>query len=170
VRRCAEVAEDVAGGLPAELPLGTGHGDFVSRNVFCSSAGRVTVFDPSPLWRVPVYEDLARMLTVGLRLVDVHAFSQGTALAAPMLQGYEEALLRGYFGADAVPRRTVRLFQLLVLLDKWSDHVSKRSRGGGTPRRAARAAMKGAAERHYRREATRLVDLLEAPDGSSPAR
>jgi hypothetical protein len=161
------VAEDVAAGLPAKLPLGTGHGDFVSRNVFCSSTGRITVFDPSPLWRVPVYEDLARMLMVGLRLVDVQAFAQGTALPSSLLQSHEEALLRGYFGREEVPRRTVLLFQLLLLMDKWSDSVSKRSRGGGRSRQAARAAMRQAAERHYRREAVRLVGLLEAPDDVS---
>ena len=83
------------------------------------------------------------------------------------LHVHEDSLLRGYLGPDGVPRRTV---QLLVLLDKWSDHVSERSRGGGSSRRTARAMMKRAGERHYRREAARLVGVLEVPDTPSGAR
>jgi hypothetical protein len=162
VDRCAAIARDAVADLPAELPLGTGHGDFVSRNVFCSDTGRVTVFDPQPLWRVPVHEDLARMAQVGLRLVDVQAVSQGAALASRHLQELEDALLDGYFGSDGLPVHATRLFQLLLLMDRWSDLVRKRSRGGGRARRTGRAALRTATELHYRREAERLASLLEA--------
>lgn len=143
--------------LPDSLPLGTGHGDFVSRNVFTTAAGRITVFDPMPLWRIPVYEDMARFLTVGLRLLHWHAFAQGLLFRPADLAAYERAFLHGYFGDDPVPMGAVRAYQLILLFDWWAQTISKEARDG---RRWKRTVEVGLSEPHFRREARRLVALL----------
>jgi hypothetical protein len=156
--RVDEVAADlVAATMPARLPQATGHGDFVANNIFVSSTGRVTVFDPLPRWRVPVLHDLAT-LTVGLRALPVQATSQGLALPGTDLATYESALLHGYFADEPVPVPALATYQLLVLLDRWSDLVSKRSARGGVHARLSTLRVRAAA-RHYARQADRLLGL-----------
>jgi hypothetical protein len=144
--------------LPRLLPLGLSHGDYVTRNMFASSSGRLTVFDPMPLWRVPIYEDLARFVMIGLRLVDVQLLTPGRKVARERLNACEQGLLDGYFGEGATPYGAVRTYQLLLLLDKWSETVSKVTRKPG--RRYARAGVVALWNRRLRREAQRLLGLL----------
>lgn len=152
--------------LPAELPLGTGHGDFVPNNMFTTPEGRITVFDPLPLWRAPVYQDVATLL-VGLRTLPVQAVTQGLALPRRSLARYEVGFLRGYFGTDPVPGTAVAAFQLLVLLEKWSALVSRRARDGRV-RSQLREARTRVFSRHYHAEARRLLRLLEgSPDAGA---
>lgn len=146
--------------LPAQLPLATGHGDFVANNMFTTAEGRITVFDPLPMWRAPVYQDIATLL-VGLRALPVQAITQGLALPRPAVARYEAAFLDGYFGADDVPQTAVLAFQLLVLLDKWSALVSRRVRDGKV-RPQLREARIRIASRHYKEEARRLLSRLGA--------
>lgn len=141
--------------LPAQVPLGTGHGDFVATNVFLGPGDRITVFDPFPMWRLPVHQDLAT-LVVGLRVMPVQAASQGLALDRRVLAGYEEALLQGYFGDEPVPGPAVAVYQLLALLDRWAALAGQQVRGG----RARRGVHDGRirlASRHYAREAGRIT-------------
>ncbi|TQN37900.1 phosphotransferase family enzyme [Blastococcus colisei] len=145
--------------LPAELPLATCHGDFVANNMFTSPNGRITVFDPLPMWRAPVYQDIATLL-VGLRALPVQAITQGMALPREAVARYEAAFLSGYFGTDPVPSTAVPAFQLLVLLDKWSALVSRRIRHG-TVRPRVREARIRIASRHYHEETRRLLRTLE---------
>ena len=153
-----ESAAELAGSLPAELPLSPGHGDFVANNMFAGAAGRVTVFDPLIRWRVPRYQDLGT-LTVGIRIVPSQAMTQGLTIAQRELERYEDAVLRGYFGSEEVPLRAVRAYQLLVLLDRWSDLVSKQiAHGRVRPRLHELRVL--LASRHCRREARRLLLLL----------
>lgn len=146
--------------LPGELPLGTGHGDFVATNMFAEPSGRVTVFDPLPLWQVPAYQDLAT-LVVGLHVLPVQAASQGLAFSRTEFDRYEAALHRGYFGDDPEPRAALSTFQLLVLLDRWAALVSQQVRRGGV-RPQLREARIRIASRHYSREAHRLLARIEA--------
>lgn len=148
----------IAQALPSELPLAPGHGDFVANNMFADPTGRVTGFDPLPRWRVPRYQDLGT-LTVGIRVLPVQAATQGLALAQDDLARYETALWRGYFGSEPVPLAAVRAYQLLVLLDKWSDLVSKRIPHGVVRPRLHELRVQ-VASRHFRSEVNRLVTAL----------
>ncbi len=162
--RMAEVAvERIGHELPDRLPAGTGHGDFVTRNMFTSPRGRVTVLDPMPLWRTPVYEDMGRLLTVGLRLIDIQSYTQGLVFGERELAAYETAFLTGYYRDEPVPYRAVHAYQLLVLLDRWSAKVSKDGLHGRRTRRAFFVALSG---RHFGHEVQRLVDLLQRRAGS----
>ena len=159
--------ELAARSLPADLPLGTGHGDFVANNLFTGAGGEITVFDPLPLWRVPGYQDLATLL-VGLRVLPVQAGSRGLAFPAAVLDRYEAELVAGYSGEGSgngdVPGRALAAFQLLVLLDKWSALVSRGPRTGRVHH--LRRARVWAFSRHYRAEARRLLGRLVGPSGA----
>ena len=154
-----ELAVELAArSLPAELPLCPGHGDFVANNMFAGAAGRVTVFDPLIRWRVPRYQDLGTM-TVGIRIVPIQAMTLGLSLPERDLGRYEDAVLGGYFGSEEVPLRTVRAYQLLVLLDRWSDLVSKQIPHGKVRPRLHELRVQ-LASRHCQRETRRLLLLL----------
>jgi hypothetical protein len=158
LRSCGPALAESA--LPAQLPLRTGHGDFVATNLFTTPTGRITGFDPLPLWRLPVYQDLAT-LVIGLRVLPVQAAAQGFAFDRQRLATYEAALLRGYFGEEPVPRPAVQAFQLLVLLDRWSARVALRSRREGARRRFQEAGVR-LTSRHYEAEARGLLARLGA--------
>lgn len=144
--------------LPERLTLCVGHGDYVPRNMFVDTTGRVTVFDPMPRWRVPVLEDVCRFV-VGMRLSGLQVNSHGAAYGRRGLDRREDMFLSGYFGADQVPYAQVRCYQLLILLDKWSALVdSAVGRSGRLAR--ARAALMRPANAYASREARRLVALL----------
>lgn len=143
--------------IPSELPLGTGHGDFVANNLFAGPGGRITVFDPLPMWRVPAHQDLATML-VALRVLPVQAGSRGLAFPRAELDRYESALVAGYFGDGTGTGRTLAAFQLLVLLDKWAALVSRGPRTGRLHH--LRRARVWTFSRHYHAEARRLLARL----------
>lgn len=149
----ARGAELATGCLPRELPLRTGHGDFVANNLFAGPGGEITVFDPLPLWRVPPYQDLATLL-VGLRVLPVQAGSHGLAFSERVLDRYESAVLTGYFGEETVPAGALAAFQLLVLLDRWSALVSRGTRTGRLPH--VRRVRVWTYSQHYHAEARRL--------------
>jgi hypothetical protein len=144
--------------FPPVLPTGTGHGDFVANNMFVSPEGRITVFDPLPLWRVPVYQDLATM-TVGLRVLWSQAMTRGLCLPRSALDRYEAALYRGYFGDRPPPRKALRAFELLVLLDRWLSLVTRGSRRSGL-RPSLRRARIRVFSGHYHDEARFLSRQL----------
>lgn len=148
--RGMELAGDV---LPAELPVAVGHGDFAPRNVLLRH-GRLTVVDPLPRWRVPVYDDLCRFL-VGIRLIGEQVHTHGLALGSDTLDALEEAAVAAYLAADS-ERASLRAYQLLILMDKWTAMLDSPRRGvrGTMVRRSAALADHG-----VRREAERLLDL-----------
>lgn len=145
--------------LPKQLPSAPGHGDFVAQNVFMGGGGRVTGFDPMPLWHVPVYEDIARF-TIGIRLLNEQSASLGVAFPRARLDAYERAFLDGYFGAGEAPMATVRAFQALALLDRWGAMTNKRCRSSRPDRRAVHSMRVRTGRRHYGTEARRLAALL----------
>jgi hypothetical protein len=141
--------------LPPTLPLGLGHGDFAPRNIFVSAEGRVTVIDMIGRWRVPIYEDLA-YFTTALRAAGPQRLTYGLALRRDRLDRLERELLKGYFCDEQVPRGAVRLFELLLLLDKWASFASRRD-SEGLAGRAVRAADETLSRRYFLREVNRLV-------------
>jgi len=151
-------AERLTAELPERMPLALGHGDFTAQNVFAAPAGRVTVFDPMPLWQVPIYEDIARF-TIGIRLFTEQTLTQGLALSSEHLDLCERSFLRGYFGPAALPAAVVHGFQALLLLDRWAALISKQGRGRG-PRRILHEARVRATSRYYRGQAGRLLAML----------
>jgi hypothetical protein len=151
-RRCT------ASWLDDPLPLAVGHGDFVANNVFVSERGGVAGFDPLPCWRVARYKDLAT-LVVGMRIHPVQAMSQGWALDRSRLAVYENAFHRGYFGDGEVPTTALQAFQLLALLDRWADLLSKTVSGGVKSRlRATRVRL---ASHYYQAETRHMLQALQ---------
>lgn len=151
----ATAARRALADLPEYLPLGTGHGDFTAQNIFTFPSGQITVFDSMPLWRVPIYEDIAR-ITVGIRVFSQQALSQGLAFRQGDLDTCEKWFLEGYFGEGSAPLGAVRAYQALLLLDSWSLTVSKQVHGGRA-RRGLRTLRVRASSRFLRREASRLI-------------
>ena len=96
-----ERAEQV---YPVELQTAAGHGDYTAQNVFLGPHGRITVFDPFPLWRVCVYEDLAR-LTMGVRLLGPQVMTHGRLLGEDLCDRWEARLLEAYAGDAGSARR-----------------------------------------------------------------
>ena len=117
VRRAAERR------LPADLPLALNHGDFAMRNVLVSPEGRVSVFDTLALWRAPLYEDVAKFL-LAMRFVRPQVYSHGLAFSEIQLLDAEGWLLAGYFGDAPIPVTSIRIYRLMLLLDKWSFELA----------------------------------------------
>ena len=116
----ARVETVAAAVLPAELPLGTTHGDFAPRNVLVGPEGRVTVIDTLARWRAPVYEDLSDFL-FALKASKPQVYAQGAIFSRPVLASWEDAFLDGYFGAERPPYQALRLFEAQALLDRWAS-------------------------------------------------
>lgn len=148
--------------LPAQLPLVVGHGDYVMRNMFVDEAGRITVFDPMPRWRMPYLEDIARFL-VGLRLFGWQVQTHGAAYSRRELDRLERLFLSGYFAGEDVPADQVHCYQLLICLDKWSALIGPAGAGGWSGR--VRTAASLPADWYVRREARRVLDVAEAAGG-----
>jgi hypothetical protein len=144
--------------LPPDLPLAIGHGDFAPRNMLLGD-GLLTVIDPLPRWRVPMYDDLCRFL-VGLRLIGEQVHTHGLAFPSTTLDALEEAAVSAYLQPNA-DRSALRAYQLLILMDKWTAMIDN-PRSGVTGRLARRSAA--LADRRVRTEAERLLDLAEAED------
>jgi len=134
-RGCAREAQRL---LPAQLPLGTSHGDLAPRNVLVGPAGRVTLLDTRAAWRAPIYEDLA-YFGVSLRSARAQLYSGGLFFRESLLQELETSFLAGYFGAEPVPAASLRLFRVQCLLDRWASlvHAERETGIAGRARIAA---------------------------------
>jgi aminoglycoside phosphotransferase (APT) family kinase protein len=141
----------------AELPSAVGHGDFTTQNVFVGPGGRLTVFDPLPIWRVCVFEDLAR-LTMGVRLLGTQAISHGLLFDEARLEAWESRLASGY-SSHPEALYQLRAYQAMLLLDRWGELVGKRP-ASGRLRQGVRAGRVRVVQRWYGREAQRLTGLL----------
>ena len=113
----ASLADSV---LPEFLPMGMSHGDYAPRNIFVGAGERVIVFDTLARWRAPIYEDIAHFL-IALKLARPQVYSLGLAFGASFLARQEREFLRGYFGDETIPIPAIRLFEKLVLMDKWAS-------------------------------------------------
>jgi aminoglycoside phosphotransferase (APT) family kinase protein len=148
--------------LPRDIRLGLSHGDFVAQNTFVHGDGSVSVIDAFPSRRVPVYEDLGRMM-VGARLLESSTTrpAYGTPSARPRL--HEVALLAAYFGAgNGVPVGRMRFFLALCTLDRWADSLSKQPRN--VVRRGLRGSRMTVVNHWYRRELGVQMEMLLPQD------
>lgn len=141
--------------LPEVLPLGLGHGDFAARNVLVAPDARVAVIDTRARWRVPIHEDVATFL-VSIRANRLQALSRGAAFPARRLAELEAAFLAGRFENEPIPLDTVRLFELLVLLDRWSS-----ASAGPGARRWSGTVVSRLLRRHYAGLVADLVPTLD---------
>lgn len=149
--------------LPAHLPLGLRHGDYAPRNILVASGGRVTVIDTLSLWWAPIYEDIAYFL-IALTMSWPQIVSQGLAFPNQSLARYEQAFLAGYFGEQSIPRRIIRLYEILTLLDKWSSMASPADRqmaGSTGPTRGWQLALRN---RYFRKRTGYLLARAEQED------
>lgn len=144
--------------LPATLPLGLGHGDFAPRNIFVSPERRVTVIDMLGRWRVPIYEDIAYLLTA-LRTAGPQRVTHGLAFHPDRLARYENEFLAGYFDRERIPHGAIALFNLLLVLDRWSSFANRTDRAT-VVRRARKAASQAISNRYLFHEAERLVGAI----------
>ena len=130
------------GRLPEPPPLAICHGDFAPRNILVDEAGRVAVIDISVRWAAPVYEDLANLL-VGLRMSRANALTRGLVFG-PAIRRLEPAFLQGYYAGAPVPRAAIRVYELLLVLDKWAARLGRAS--GRPARHQVRERM---IDRHF---------------------
>ena len=143
--------------LPDPLPTALSHGDFAPRNILVDPAGRVAVIDLLARWQAPRYEDLAGFL-IALQTNRANALTQGVAFG-PALGGLERQFLDGYFGSTPVPRAAIRVYELLLVLDKWAARASRVDDRPGLRDRLI--------ERHVAGRSRRLAHRLRVGSGLS---
>lgn len=112
----SQYAED---NIPEQMPLGRTHGDFAMRNILIEQVHRVVVIDTLAKWQTAIYEDIGYFV-VRLWTNQVQVFSQGLAYSTDWVQSCEQAFLKGYFGEESIPEKTIALYKILSLLDQWS--------------------------------------------------
>lgn len=110
--------------LPESLPLCLSHGDYAMRNILIGSNARVTVLDTLAQWRTPIYKDIGYFLN-GFKTSYPQVISQGLAFSSDQLAALERAFLKGYFGKEPIPYPAIRLYEALMLLEKWSNTIAK---------------------------------------------
>jgi hypothetical protein len=109
--------------LPVRLPLGLRHGDYALRNILIGPNHRVTGIDTLSRWQSAIYEDIAYFF-ISLLTVKMQVLTGGLAFSSEKLEGYTNKFLKGYFGPGPVPRKEIRLFEILVLLEKWCSKTA----------------------------------------------
>jgi hypothetical protein len=126
------------------------------RNLLVGPTGQVAVIDTRARWSVPIEEDLATLL-VALRTNRLQSLTRGRAWSPRSLARFETALLDGA-GYDHAARPTLRVFEVLVLWDKWA---AQRARAAGR-RSPPLRLLEAATERHFRRTTAELLRALTA--------
>jgi hypothetical protein len=120
--------------LDAQFELATGHGDFAPRNLLIGAGNKVTAIDTLARWNSPIYEDLA-MFLLGLRASAAQVVSLGAAYDRKALHRLETQFLESYFDGASIPLKSIRLFEGLVLLDRWGAFAQRARLARGTKRR-----------------------------------
>jgi aminoglycoside phosphotransferase (APT) family kinase protein len=105
--------------LPAELPLGLGHGDYRPGNLLAGPSGRVFGIDTFATWRGPVFSDLGHYL-FSLKSARRQIYAPAGRRWPAALDEVESGFLAGYFAGDRVPIEAIRLFEIQHLLYRWS--------------------------------------------------
>jgi aminoglycoside phosphotransferase (APT) family kinase protein len=153
VASVVRIGSEAAGRLPDPLPTVLSHGDFAPRNILVGRRGQVAVIDLLARWKSPPYEDLATFL-VALQTSRANAATRGI-LFGRAARHLEPAFLTGYYGSEPVPRDAIRVYELLLVLDKWAARAH-RNRSLGTVARIRERLIDGHFEAHSRRLARRL--------------
>lgn len=142
--------------LPESLPLGLAHGDYAMRNILVGFNNRVTVLDTLAKWRAPIYEDIAYFL-IELKTNRLQVLSQGLAFSTECLGRYEREFLAGYFGRQPIPHHAIRLYEVLLLLNKWSGQVAHVGQQAAGKHGGAMGTLRLALMNRYFRKS---IDLL----------
>ena len=153
-REIAHAARDAAeAALPSKLPTAVAHSDFAKRNVIVQGQDRVLVLDTIARRHAPIYEDLASF-TVGVRFGRLQLQTYGLAFSPALLGAIDDAFLEGYFRPAPVPADAFRVYELLILLDRWAAVLTWGSRGPfGRPAQLVATRL---LEREVRRAVARL--------------
>lgn len=151
----ARSAEGAASAFPDPVPLGLTHGDFAMRNVLVTPTGEVAVLDTMAQWRSPIYEDLAKF-HLSLRSTRPQILTAGLAFSPHRLGALNARMLAGYFDGAPVPSIQIRLYEVLLLLDKWAFEAALGA-GALSPMGRYRRAM---TDLWFRREARALLEQV----------
>jgi hypothetical protein len=98
------------------------------RNILVGDNNCVTVLDTLGRWKVPIYEDVGYFL-LRLKAAGPQVSTLGYAFSPVQIAKHEKQFLLGYFDTEAIPFATIQLFEIQALLDNWSAHVARLSRG-----------------------------------------
>jgi hypothetical protein len=153
--------------LPETLPMGLGHGDYAMRNILVGPNSCVTVLDTFAKWQTPIYEDIGYFLT-GMKMTYPQVASQGLMFSPGRLRAYEHAFLKGYFAQKPIPYPTIRLYEMLALLDKWSSLLIpshkriRKLKGIGD-------AMTALASLYFKRSAKQLLQEITGVNSAAPS-
>jgi aminoglycoside phosphotransferase (APT) family kinase protein len=118
-----EAGVEAARRLPDPLPTVITHGDFAPRNILVDGSGRLAVIDLLARWQAPRFEDLAGFL-VALQTSRANAATRGLLFGRTIAR-LEPAFLSGYYGSEPVPRNAIRVYELLLVLDKWAARANR---------------------------------------------
>ena len=132
--------------LPADLPVGPSHGVLRASNVFVDEEGGVAVFDTSADALSPAHADLAR-LVVDLEL-DAAEPMWSRAIRRSWAVDLAKAALDGY-GPTAPPEGERRIFEVLVLLDRWAS-ITRRGSASIMPIQLAKRVRRDLVVRRIR--------------------
>jgi hypothetical protein len=105
------------------------HNNFSMSNVFITRNGKICSFDPHNK-PGPLYYDLAKFL-IDLTTSNLQVITQGRMVPFSRLRAFNEAFLNGYFRGGSADRQALRLFYLLILLEKWGRHENIRLQASG---------------------------------------
>jgi hypothetical protein len=101
------------------MSIVTLHGDFNCGNILVMPDGRVGAIDTKRRQRGSIYIDLATLATdPATRKLQV--LSQGWFIRSAWLARCQQAVLQGYFGANAWDEALFRLHSVLAILRKWT--------------------------------------------------
>jgi aminoglycoside phosphotransferase (APT) family kinase protein len=127
-----EAGVEAAGRLPDPLPTVITHGDFAPRNILVDGSGHLAVIDLLARWQAPRFEDLAGFL-VALQTSRANAATRGLLFGRTIAK-LEPAFLSGYYGSEPVPRHAIRVYELLLVLDKWAARANRNRKLRGVGR------------------------------------
>ena len=119
--------------LPSNLRLATGHGDFGLHNVFVDHNCNVVGFDTLAYWQIPPCEDVAYFL---LLLETMPPLFVGRTLLCrrELAASCRREFLNGYFQNENMTLSELKLFEILVAMDKWVAAVHSCRRAAGIRR------------------------------------
>jgi hypothetical protein len=124
------------------------------RNVLVHPSGGVTVLDTLARRHAPVYEDVATF-AVDMRSSRPQLYSFGLAFATGFLREMEDSIRRGHDPAGDHDATQLKVYEMLVLLDRWAALLDRYPRG----RRRLRP-IHALANRWYERELRTTSRLL----------
>ena len=139
--------------LPDRLPMVVSHGDFAPRNILVDGSGRIAVIDLLARWQAPPYEDVAGFL-VALHTSRANAVTRGVVFGRA-LERLEPAFLAGYYGSEAIPLSAIRVYELLLVLDRWASRSSREAH-----ERRSKRLRRRSIDAHFAARSRRLVVRL----------